>query len=156
MTTTTDPWIGHAVRVRPGALNMKGQPHHHAGARGTVLNVPRAGKHYSVRLACGTVANIAEHDLVHEHGGQHLRVPMPGWNAGPIADGPSHWTRLQAAARVERSERDAYLCNATARGLYTGIELAPSVRPGAEHADALPSRRGNTLFYRDGRVEALP
>jgi len=42
-------------------------------------------------------------------------------------------------------------------GQYTGHELtAPAVRPGADDHFQHPSRRPDGLYYRDGRVEALP
>jgi hypothetical protein len=41
-------------------------------------------------------------------------------------------------------------------GSYDGHELkVAAVRPGADNHMQLPSRVGDTLFYRDGRVEAL-
>lgn len=42
------------------------------------------------------------------------------------------------------------------RPTYDGKELGPTVvRSGAYEAELLPSRMGDKLFYRDGRVEAL-
>lgn len=42
---------------------------------------------------------------------------------------------------------------APAVGTYTGAELRPfEGRPGANQALALPSRFGNLLHYRDGRI----
>jgi len=41
-------------------------------------------------------------------------------------------------------------------GSYDGHELkGAAVRPGADNHMQLPSRVGNSLFYRDGRVEAV-
>lgn len=54
---------------------------------------------------------------------------------------------------VMAAARTAHL---TTRGLYTGAELQPyDGRPGAMDAFALPSRMGNRLHYRDGRVQQL-
>lgn len=42
------------------------------------------------------------------------------------------------------------------KGNYHPTELsAPAVRVGADDHMAHPSRRGNNLFYRDGREEAV-
>ena len=42
------------------------------------------------------------------------------------------------------------------RGQYDGAELRPYTgRPGAMHAFSLPSRMGNQLRYRDGRILAV-
>lgn len=42
------------------------------------------------------------------------------------------------------------------KGEYHPTELsAPAVRTGADDHMAHPSRRGNKLFYRDGREEAV-
>lgn len=38
---------------------------------------------------------------------------------------------------------------------YEGQELAPPMRPGAMDAFAWPSRAGDRLYYRDGRVEGV-
>lgn len=47
--------------------------------------------------------------------------------------------------------------NATTPRNYDGAELGPSTaRPGAMQALTKPSRVGKQLFYRDGRVEAVP
>lgn len=42
------------------------------------------------------------------------------------------------------------------RGQYDGAELRPyNGRPGAMHAFSLPSRMGNQLRYRDGRIKPV-
>lgn len=38
---------------------------------------------------------------------------------------------------------------------YTPVELDDSARPGASDANRLPSRAGNRLYWRDGRVTQL-
>lgn len=45
--------------------------------------------------------------------------------------------------------------NASSTRRYDGAELRAHVRPGALDAFALPSRMGQRLHYRDGRVEVL-
>lgn len=41
-------------------------------------------------------------------------------------------------------------------GVYHCPELSlPAVRPGADNHMEYPSRRGNTLYYRDGRTERI-
>ena len=46
--------------------------------------------------------------------------------------------------------------NSASRGDYDGAELRPyQGRPGANDALAIPSRFGDELHYRDGRVERL-
>lgn len=53
-------------------------------------------------------------------------------------------------------ETPALWRNATTSRDYTGPELAPYTgRPGAMDAFNQPSRVGSTLFYRDGRTEAV-
>lgn len=62
--------------------------------------------------------------------------------------------RMRRAA--PRAATTPMICAATTRGSYAGSELsAPAVRPGADDSLKLPSRIGNALHYRDGRVVAL-
>lgn len=67
--------------------------------------------------------------------------------------------RLEQAAQLGPRSHKAPPLPRTATvhtGLYTGTELAPYAgRPGAMDACALPSRMGNRLHYRDGRVETV-
>lgn len=44
-----------------------------------------------------------------------------------------------------------------ASAVYDGAELRPfAARPGATHALGMPSRMGQELRYRDGRIDRLP
>lgn len=53
--------------------------------------------------------------------------------------------------------RPRNMVNSTSRDDYDGAELRPfDSRIGANDALEIPSRFGNELRYRDGRVEVLP
>ena len=60
-----------------------------------------------------------------------------------------------SAADRRRAKVRARVTNASSSQPYDGAELRAHVRPGALDALALPSRMGNRLHYRDGRVEVL-
>lgn len=67
-----------------------------------------------------------------------------------------HWATLRAKERELKTTRPTPVVNSTTRGVYTGAELtAFAARPGAMDAFALPSRRGGSRYYRDGRVEVV-
>jgi hypothetical protein len=59
---------------------------------------------------------------------------------------------LRAEARVRASARHRQVELASMDAPYSAREYHPSNRPGAMDAFALPSRMGDTLRYRDGRV----
>lgn len=64
----------------------------------------------------------------------------------------------QAAQFAPRSHKGPDLPRSAVvhTGHYEGAELAPYTgRPGAMAAHALPSRMGDRLHYRDGRVETV-
>ena len=62
----------------------------------------------------------------------------------------------QLGAQRTLRQTQQRISTASARGTYSGAELRPFAgRPGAMDAFALPSRMGNRLHYRDGRVETL-
>lgn len=55
-------------------------------------------------------------------------------------------------ANVVREPRLLPICNASSRQPYTGADLRANTRPGAMGAQRLPSRMGDRLHWRDGRV----
>lgn len=58
--------------------------------------------------------------------------------------------------RMRRLEEQAPVVNSNEPGYYVSTELTgPAVRRGADNHMALPSRVGNQLHYRDGRVALL-
>lgn len=82
-------------------------------------------------------------------------APPPANNRAAVFD-PSNPEHLAARRARERTlTATGPVVNSNMRGTYNGAELAPYAgRPGAMDAFALPSRMGNTRFYRDGRREA--
>ncbi len=67
-----------------------------------------------------------------------------------------HWATLRAKERELKTTRPTPVVNSTMRGAYTGAELTAFVaRHCAMDAFALPSRRGGSRYYRDGRVEVV-
>ena len=60
-----------------------------------------------------------------------------------------------SAADRRRAKVRARITNASSGQPYDGAELRAHVRPGALDALALPSRMGQRLHYRDGRMEVL-
>lgn len=74
----------------------------------------------------------------------------------PEADQAAHTRRQKAEAARNRAQHKAgrYQHTAGRRDVYDPIHdiAAPAARPGAEDALAIPSRIGNRLHYRDGRV----
>lgn len=66
-------------------------------------------------------------------------------------------TERSARAIVDMLRRKASkpVSNSTSSEIYTAPELRAPVRPGAMDAMALPSRMGDRLYYRDGRVEII-
>ena len=62
----------------------------------------------------------------------------------------------QLGAQRTLRQTQQRISTASARGTYSGAEMRPFAgRPGAMDAFALPSRMGQRLHYRDGRVETL-
>ena len=62
----------------------------------------------------------------------------------------------QATSSNGTPRSEAPICNASAKGTYTGLELLPYAgRANAMSAFALPTRVGNHLRYRDGHVTEL-
>lgn len=74
------------------------------------------------------------------------RVPMPRT--------PGLHSPARPASGKKRARRAplAPVANSNAEGQYNGAELRAAVRPGADDFLSLPSRMGNRLHYRDGRV----
>lgn len=70
--------------------------------------------------------------------------------------GQSH-TEREARRIVDMLRRKSSkpVRNSTSSDIYTAPELRAPVRPGAMDAMALPSRMGDRLYYRDGRVEII-
>lgn len=90
-----------------------------------------------------------------------LWKPTVDYN-GPGASLCNHcigWSATGASATVQRRIRKTVGRNPqraaqglSGKGSWIGFESLPFHRPGAMDAFALPSRMGNRLHYRDGRV----
>lgn len=63
---------------------------------------------------------------------------------------PAHLPR--PAPRLPTLAQPRVHVGSTSRKPYIPTELMDFARPGADHHEALPSRIGDTLHFRDGRV----
>lgn len=90
------------------------------------------------------------------HGRQgQVRDPLPGGRQLRVfVDGLPYHLQPAQLQRLDVTPPRRH-CTASATGRYDGAELRPSIRPGAEDWRQRPSRVGNRLHYRDGRVEVL-
>jgi len=90
---------------------------------------------------------------------QHIIIPLVNNNMVKRREAVYHLTSvgedtLQTLGRIKIKLPSSTKFVPT--GSYDGHELkVAAVRPGADNHMQLPSRVGDMLFYRDGRVEAL-
>jgi hypothetical protein len=99
-----------------------------------------------LRRKRATKAEMAQRRAARIEKGDRLYLP------GLVLEREREFKARQTRIAASMFSQPSRICAASAKGTYSGADLtAPATRPGADDHMEHPSRRGNTLVYRDGK-----